>query len=87
LNAEPAPENGGEGMREKQKRLRAGWDDKTTSQRSCWHQAEVRRGSKAESGGEVTSQPPKVGQVVDPGAGLMEQRAVLKTELTHLARG
>jgi hypothetical protein len=42
---------------------------------------------KAESGGGVTSQPPKVGQVVDPRADLMRQRAAFKTELPHLARG
>jgi hypothetical protein len=49
------------------------------------HQAEIRRGTKADNGGGATSQPPKVGQVMDPRAGLVRQRAVLKTELPHLA--
>jgi hypothetical protein len=35
----------------------------------------------------ATSQPPKARQVVDPTAGLVEQRAVLKAELPHLAGG
>jgi hypothetical protein len=51
------------------------------------HQAEVRRGTKAESGGGATSQTPKVGQLVDPGAGLVEQKVVFKTELPHLPGG
>jgi hypothetical protein len=40
---------------------------------------------KADSGGGVMNQPPKVGQVVDPGVSFMGQRAVLKTELPHFA--
>jgi hypothetical protein len=35
----------------------------------------------------VTSQPSKVGQVVDPRADLMGQRTVFKTELPHFAGG
>jgi hypothetical protein len=51
----------------------------------------VGKATKAESSGPegkeggATSQPPKVGQVVDPGDGLVGQREVLKTELPHLA--
>jgi hypothetical protein len=48
---------------------------------------EVRRGTKVESGGEVTSQPHKAGQVIHPRAGLVGQRAVIKTELSQLAGG
>jgi hypothetical protein len=47
--------------------------------------AEIGRGTKAKSGGEVTGKPPKAGQVVDPGADLVGQRAAFKTELPHLA--
>jgi hypothetical protein len=36
-----------------------------TSQRSQYHEADVGRGKKAESGDQVTSQTPKVGQLVD----------------------
>jgi hypothetical protein len=43
--------------------------------------------TKAESGGGATCQPPKVGHVVDPRAGLVGQRALLKNELFRLARG
>jgi hypothetical protein len=34
----------------------------------------------------VTDQPPKAGQLVDPGADLVGQRAAFSTELPHLAR-
>jgi hypothetical protein len=43
--------------------------------------------TKAESGSMVTSQTPKAGQVVDPRADLVGQRATFKTELPHLAGG
>jgi hypothetical protein len=36
--------------------------DKPSSQRSCYHLAEVRRGTKADSEGGVTSQLPKQGR-------------------------
>jgi hypothetical protein len=39
------------------------------------------------AGDGATSQPPKAGQVVDPSADLMGQRAVFKTELPHLPGG
>jgi hypothetical protein len=39
------------------------------------------------SGGRATRQLPKVGQVVNPRAGLLGQRAVFKTELPHLVGG
>jgi hypothetical protein len=35
----------------------------------------------------VKSQPPKAGQVVDPGTDLWGQRAAFKTELLHFAGG
>jgi hypothetical protein len=35
----------------------------------------------------MTSQPPKEGQVVDPRADFMGQRAVLKTKLSDLSGG
>jgi hypothetical protein len=47
----------------------------------------VGRGTKAEGGDGTTSQPPRVGQVVDTGADFMGQRAVFKTEMPHLAAG
>jgi hypothetical protein len=49
------------------------------------HQREVGRHPKTESKDGVTSQLPKMEQVVDPGPCLLEQRAVLKIELSHLA--
>jgi hypothetical protein len=39
------------------------------------------------SGGAATSQPLKVGQVVDPEADFVGQRVEFKTELVHLAGG
>jgi hypothetical protein len=47
--------------------------------RRCWEKPKV------ESRGGATSQSPKVGQVVDPGADLVGQRAAFKTEFPHLA--
>jgi hypothetical protein len=47
--------------------------DKPTSQRSHYHPEEVGRGTKAESRGGATSQPPKAGLVVDPGVDLMNR--------------
>jgi hypothetical protein len=41
----------------------------------------------AESKSGMTRQPSKVQQVVDPRADLTVQRALCKTELTHLAGG
>jgi hypothetical protein len=43
--------------------------------------------TKAESEDGVTSQPPKTGAMVDPSAGLIRLRAVLKTKLCHLWGG
>jgi hypothetical protein len=63
------------------------WSDRSTSQRSCQHSAEIRKSTKTESGGGATGQSPKAGQVVDPGSDLLEQKTVFKTELPHLARG
>jgi hypothetical protein len=64
-----------------------GGNNKPTSQMSHYHKAEVRKGTKDESGGGVTGQSDKMRQVVDPGADLIGQRAVFKTELPHLAGG
>jgi hypothetical protein len=36
---------------------------------------------------EVTNQPPKAGQVVDPRADLVGHRAAFKTELPHIPGG
>jgi hypothetical protein len=44
----------------------------------------VDKATKAENGGGVTSQLPKVEQMMDPRADLMGQRAAFKTELPHL---
>jgi hypothetical protein len=43
------------------------------------------KAKKGESRDGVTSQPPKAWQVVNSGAGLLGQRAVLKTELPYFA--
>jgi hypothetical protein len=43
--------------------------------------------TKTESGGGVIGQHSKVGQMVDAGDDIIGQRAVFKTELSHLARG
>jgi hypothetical protein len=45
------------------------------------------KATNTEIKGGATSQPPKAGQVVDPRVGLMGHKAVLKTELPHLAGG
>jgi hypothetical protein len=42
------------------------WGDEPTSQKSLEHPAEIWKSTKAESGGGVTGQSPKGGQVVDP---------------------
>jgi hypothetical protein len=43
--------------------------------------------AQAESRGGAISKPPKVKQVVDPRDGLVGHKAVLKTDMSHLARG
>jgi hypothetical protein len=47
----------------------------------------VDKAAKAESRGGATSQPPKAGQVEDPGVNLLGQRGVFKTEFPHLVWG
>jgi hypothetical protein len=41
------------------------WSDRSTSQRSCQHSAEIRKSTKTESGGGATGQSPKAGQELD----------------------
>jgi hypothetical protein len=73
------------------RQVRVGWNAKPTPGEWGWGEepnsqwTKEGKGAKAETRGGATSQPSKAGPVVNPWADLLGLKAILKTELPHLA--